>query len=45
MSDPWITCAFGAKSFAAAALSFRFSAALQARTIAGGDGGGAATID
>src|SRR5258708_1674655 len=34
-SGPWMMCAFGAKSFAAAALSFRFNAALQARTIAG----------
>ena len=41
----WRIRAPGAKSFAAAALRFAFSAALHCRTIAGGEGGGAATID
>jgi alkylation response protein AidB-like acyl-CoA dehydrogenase len=44
LSGPCTILAFGAKSCAAAVLWFAFSAALQARTIAAGEGGGAATM-
>ena len=42
-SGPWMMRAFGANSRAAATFSFAFSALLQERTIAAGEGGSGAT--